>query len=524
MPTRPTGDVRSRPTLTLVAVCIACGLLPASLTGTSVALPDLGSDLHASLVTVQWVVNAYNLTFASVMLVAGSLADLLGRRRMFALGLTAFVLCTAGAALASDVVVIDVLRGAAGVAAAMVLTAATALLAQAYAGEGQARAFGFLGSSFGLGLALGPSLSGLLVGAWGWRSVFLVHAAVAAAVLLLRPLLTESRDPSASGVDYPGAATFSGALAAFTLAVVEGPQWGWSNPLVLALGVLAVVLLAAFVRIEKRRKRPMLELSLLREPKFVAVSLMPVLLAFGFVCLLVFLPSFFIGVNGMSSGRAGLTMLLLSGPVLALPVVSGALVRRVSTAVLLGSSLLLVAGGAAWLTVLDRHSTTLSIAGPLLVIGTGVGIAFGLLDGAAVGSVEPSRAGMAAGLFNTMRLTGEAVAIAGMGSVLVSVTQHNLQHPDGWNGGVGELANRVVQGEITSVADQVPAAQRADFTAFVSDSYTSALHTVLWLLAAVCALGAPLIMRMLRPAPAPHPAGSADPGVKEPITLGEKSS
>jgi predicted MFS family arabinose efflux permease len=488
-----------------------------------VALPDLGSDLHASLVTVQWVVNAYNLTFAGVMLVAGSLADLLGRRRMFTLGLGVFVLCTGGAALVSEVVLIDILRGAAGVGAAMVLTAATALLAQAYDGEGRARAFGFLGSSFGLGLALGPSLSGLLVGAWGWRSVFLAHAAVAAAVLLLRPLLTESRDPEAGGVDYAGATTFSGALLAFTLALVEGPQLGWAHPVVLVLVVLAAALLAAFVRIEKRRARPMLELSLLREPKFVAVSLMPVLLAFGFVCLLVFLPSYFIGVGGMSSQRAGLTMLLLSGPVLALPVVSGVLARKAGAALLLGVSLLLVAGGAAWLTVLDQDATTAAIAGPLLVIGTGVGISFGLLDGAAVGSVEPSRAGMAAGLFNTMRLTGEAVAIAGMGSVLVSITRHNLGDPGVWQGGTGELANRVVQGEIDAVADKVPAGERADFTAFVSDAYTSALHTVLWLLAAVCAVGAPLIMRMLRAAPERGADEAGDRGAKEPITMGETS-
>ncbi|GHG99296.1 MFS transporter [Streptomyces rubradiris] len=523
MPTRPTGAVRSRPVLTLIAVCVSCGLLPASLTGTSVALPDLGGDLHASLVTVQWVVNAYNLTFASVMLVAGSLADLLGRRRMFTLGLTVFVLCTAGAALVSEVVLIDVLRGAAGVGAAMVLTAATALLAQTYDGAGRARAFGFLGSSFGLGLALGPSLSGLLVGAFGWRSVFLAHAAVAVAVLLLCPLLTESRDPAAGGVDYAGAATFSGALFALTLALVEGPQLGWGHPLVPALAVLAALLLTGFVRIEKRRARPMLELSLLREPKFVAVGLMPVLLAFGFVCLLVFLPSYFIGVGGMTSQRAGLTMLLLSGPVLALPVLSGALARKAGTAVPLGVSLLLVAGGAAWLTVLDQDATTLMIAGPLLVIGTGVGISFGLLDGAAVGAVDASRAGMAAGLFNTMRLTGEAVAIAGMGSVLVSITRHNLKDPGAWRGDTGDLANRVVQGEIGAVAGQVPAADRAGFTEFVSGAYTSALHTVLWLLAAVCAVGAPVIMRMLRTAAGPEVSATADRGAKEPITMGERS-
>ncbi|MEV4615207.1 MFS transporter [Kitasatospora sp. NPDC049258] len=501
---------RVHPAITLIAVCVSCGLLPASLTGTSVALPSIGSHLDASLVSLQWVVNAYNLTFASVMLAAGSIADLVGRRRMFGSGLVVFTLCTLGAALVSDIVVLDLLRALAGVGAAMVLTAASALLAQTFDGPARMRAFGFLGSSFGLGLALGPSMGGLLVQAGGWRAVFLCHAAISALVLLSLPFLRESRDPDATGVDWPGALTFSGSLFAATLALVEGPQLGWGDPLVLALLALAAVLLAGFVLAEQRQARPMFELSLLRRPQFVAVSLMPVLLAFGFVCLLVLLPSYFIGINGMSTRAAGLTMLLLSGPVLLLPMAAGVLTRAVSTRVLLGVSLLLVGLGAIWLTAIDRDSTTADLAGPLLVIGTGVGISFGLLDGAAVGTVDASRAGMAAGMFNTLRLTGETVAIAGMSAVLVSLTRNRLtggidRFGEPYAHSVGTLANKAVQGELGPAAEAVAGGEREAFVGFVSDSYTSAFHTVLWILAAVCLLGAPGIVWMLRERAGSHP-------------------
>jgi len=497
----PVSARRASPAITLVAVCVACGLLPASLTGTSIALPAISADLGVSLVSLQWIVNAYNLTFASVMLASGALADLLGRKRMFATGLVGFVACTAAAGSVSNIVVVDVLRGAAGVAAALVLTAASAMLAQTFDGPARMKAFGWLGSSFGLGLALGPSTSGVLVDLWGWRSVFFTHALIAAAVLLALPKLAESRNPDASGVDWLGTTTFSGSLFALTLALVEGPQLGWAAPAVLVLYAAFAVLLIAFVVVEHRQARPMFDLGLFRQPKFVAVCLMPVLLAFGFVCLLVFLPSFFIGITGMSAQRAGLTMLLLTVPVLVFPVVAGTVSKTVPPRVLLGVSLLLVAAGAAWLTTIDRTSGVGTLLGPLLVIGTGVGISFGLLDGAAVSTVDASRAGMAAGMFNTMRLTGEAVAIAGMGSLLVSLTQSGLvggigQYPAA--GDAGAVADKAAQGGIADLAAAVPAGRREAFTEFVSGSYTSAFHTVLWLLAAVCALGAPAIAWMLR--------------------------
>lgn len=514
-----TAKPRLHPRLTLAIVCVAGGLLPASLTGSSIALPDIAGSLDADLVSLQWVINAYNLAFASLMLATGALGDLIGRRRMFAGGLALFVLCSLGSGLAQSVLVLDLMRGAAGAGAAAVLTAGTAVLAETFEGRARAKAFGMLGSSFGVGLALGPSLSGVLVSGSGWRAVFLAHALIGGVVLLCVRSLHESRDPDATGVDWPGTATFTAALSALTLGIVEGPQIGWSDPRVLGLFGAFAVLIYAFVAVERRRERPMFELSLFTESRFVAVCLMPVLLAFGFVCLLVFLPSYFIGVGGLSAREAGARMLVLTVPVLVFPVVAGMLAHRVPMRTLLAGSLVLVAVGAAWLTTLTPDTTIAGLIGPLALIGTGVGISFGLLDGAAVSSVLPARAGMAAGMFNTMRLASEALAIAAMGSVLVSLTaSHVANGASRFGAGIDtqEVANRAAQGDLAGAAAGAPAQAREAFAAFVSQGYTDALHTVLWILAAVCAVGAPAIALLLSTRDTPAARSSSARAPTEP--------
>lgn len=521
-PTSPPATGR-RAWLVLTAVCLAGGLLPASLTGTSVALPQIGADMGADLAPLQWVVNAYNLTFASFMLACGAFADLVGRRRMFSIGAALFAACSLVSALATDILVLDIARGVSGVGAAAVLTAGSAMLANTFSGKSLAKAFGILGSSFGAGLALGPSTSGLLVQEFGWESVFYVHLAVCLLVMAAIPAMRESRDPGATRVDWAGTATFTIALFLITFAMVEGPQQGWSSPAVLGMVAGFVALIIGFVVAEKVQRRPMFDLALFRQGRFVAVSLMPVALAFGFVCLLVFLPTYFIGVMDFTVGKAGLVMLILTVPVFLLPIASGYLATKIPVRVLLGISLLLVGGGAAWLTVLEPGTTVSQLVGPLLTIGAGVGISFGLLDGAAISSVAPERAGMAAGMFNTMRLASEAIAIAGMGSLLVTLTQGRI------SAGLGEfdandttaadLANRVTQGDVDAAVEAVPAGQSGEFTDLLAGSFSSAFHIVLWILAGVCVVGAPIIMALLRnrsepaatPTPEQQPAAEPTP-------------
>jgi MFS family permease len=480
---------RGRPAITLIAVCLAVLTLPASLTGVSVALPQISAELHTNHAPLQWVINSYNLAFACFMLACGSLADIFGRRRVFGIGTALFGLSTLVSAVTSDIIVLDVARALTGLGAAAVMTAGCAILATTFQGAALIRAFAMLGSAAGAGLALGPSTAGLLVDAFGWRAVFVSHLVIAVIVLAAVPMMRESKNPESRRVDWAGTATFTLSLFALMLGIVLGPQWGWGDGSVVLFFVGAVALMALFVVAELRQRQPMFTMSVFRQPRFIAVSLIPVALSFGFVCMLVLLPAYFTGAGGMSSNGAGATMMLLTLPVLVVPLVVSKLVKHgLSTRVVLSSSLLVAAAGAGWLTVIDAGISVAALVGPLLLIGVSMGMTAGLVDGLAITSVRPEQAGAAAGMFNTMRLASEAVAIAVMGAVLLNLTSARIS--DSIPGiDAGAVANQVVSGNFTGAPGPL---------SLLTDSYTGALHTVLWVVAGICAITAVVVHLMLR--------------------------
>ncbi|MEU3840458.1 MFS transporter [Streptomyces sp. NPDC028635] len=512
MSTARPDTARGNPTLTLAAVCLAVLVLPASLTGTSVALPDISSTLHVGLAPLQWVVNAYNLAFACFMLGCGSLADILGRRRMFAAGTVLFALSSLASAVTSSIVVLDVARALAGLGAAAVMTAGAAMLATTFEGAAQARAFAILGSSAGAGLALGPSTAGALVNAFGWRAVFVSHLVVAVIVLFAVPAMPESRNPAATKVDWAGTTTFTLSLFCLMFAIVQGPQRGWTSAATLLLFASAAVLMALFVVAELRQRQPMFQLSLLGQGRFMAVSLIPVALSFSFVCLLVLLPTYFTSAAGMSINASGATMMLLTLPVLVAPLVVSKLVKNgVSTRLVLTLSLVVAALGAGWLTLIAPDVSVATLAGPLLLLGISMGMTAGLVDGVAITSVEPAQAGAAAGMFNTMRLAGEAFAIAVMSAVLLNSTRSHIADglpgvPGARGADAGALADRVIGGDLAGAAGTVAGSARSGFRALLTGSYTDALHLVLWVVVAICAASAVLVGVMLR-----EPAQQAAP-------------
>ncbi|MEV1333284.1 MFS transporter [Micromonospora costi] len=427
--------MRNHPAVVLVAVLLSTLSLPVSLTGASVALPDIGRDLDAGLAAVQWVVNGYNATFASFMLATGALADLLGRRRVFATGVAIFVGAGLLAAVAGDIVLLDAARALAGVGAAAAATSASALLAGAFHGAARARVFGLFGTTIGVGLAFGPSVAGLLIGTLGWRAVFAVPALAGVVVLALVPLLPESRAVEAGRVDWPGTVTFTSALLLLIFGFVQGPEFGWTDPRIVAAFAAALALLVLFVRAERRRADPMFDLALLASHRFLGICLAAATIVAVLVPLLVYLPSYLTTVVGLSPGAAGATLILLTAPTLVLPLLSGALTRLVPATLVVVVSVAVVAVGAAWATLLGPTSGTGLLAGPLLTIGVGVGLSIGLLDQMAIGSVAASRAATGAGMINTARLASETVAIAVVGAVLASTTRGRLADP-GFTGGL----------------------------------------------------------------------------------------
>ncbi len=442
----------------LVAVLASTFALPLSLTGASVALPEIGRDLDADLAGVQWVVNGYNATFASCMLAAGALADLFGRRRLYATGVAVFAAAGLLAAGTDDILLLNLLRALAGVGAAAAATSAGALLAATFKGGARARAFSVFGMAIGAGLAFGPSIAGVLIDVLGWRAVFAVPALAGVAVLLLVPWLPESRQPYAGRIDWGGTVTFTAALLLLIFGFVQGPEYGWDDPRIVAAFAATVAFFVAFVRVERSHPEPMFDLTLLANPRFVGICLAAATTVAVLVPLLVYLPSYLTTVIGLTPSAAGATLILLTAPTVVLPLIAGALTRWVSASTVIVVAVVAVALGAAWATVIAPTSGLADLAGPLLAIGLGIGLSIGLLDALAIGSVPPHRAATGAAVINTARLAGETVAIAVVGAVLASTTAGRLADP----------------------------------------GFTSGLHTVLWAMAGAAALAALTVAVLVR--------------------------
>ncbi|WP_353941112.1 MFS transporter [Streptomyces sp. HUAS MG91] len=479
MTTAPMG--RSRPAITLVVVLLAFLTVPMSISGAAVALPGIGEDLHTAGAPLQWVMNAYNLTFASFTLVSGSAADLVGRRRAFVIGGGVFAVGSLAAASASDIVLLDIARALSGIGAAGVFASGGAILATTFDGAARTRAFAALGSAAGLGLAAGPTLSGWLVSGLGWRAAFGLHAAVLAVALAGAGCIAESRAERRPRLDVTGAVVFVAGLGTLVLGSVQGPEWGWASPGVLALLVVGVGLLVLFVVLQARSAAPLLDLTLVKNRRFLALCMVPVVSTFGFVTLLTYLPTYLMGASGLSPQRAGTVLLLMTAPVLLAPPLAGGLVNRgVSARTVIAISLVMFAGGNAWLTVITPSASVAVIAGPLLLTGLGAGLSFGVGDGAAMSLVEPEQAGMATGFLNTMRIGSEAIVIAVYGAVLVSLVSTRV--------GSRGLAEEVAAGDLTG-----------GDSGTLADGFTHALHVALTGTAAACTIGAVAIAAALAP-------------------------
>ena len=480
--------------LVLGAVCLAALVLPLSFTGPALATPAIAHALGGSPIALNWITNAFMLAFGSCLMAAGALADSYGRKRVFIAGIGAFALSSLALAWAPDILWLDLLRALQGVAGAAAFAGGMAALAQEFDGHARTRAFSLLGTTFGVGLAFGPVLAGAMLQGFGWRTVFLCVAALAALALAagLR-CIRESRDPGAGGLDWPGVISFTAALSLFTYGVLAIPQNGWnSRPTLLLLGA-ALLLLLAFIAIESRVRRPMLDLSLFRYPRFVGVQFLAAAPAYSYVVLLVLLPLRFIGIEGYSAMQAGQMMMALSAPMLVLPFIAGMLTRWIAAGVLCGAGLLICAGGLLWLAQAGPGQAA-GLLLPMLLIGFGISLPWGLMDGLAVSVVPKERAGMAAGIFSTTRVAGEGVALAIVAAILAALVQsrlHGLPGPAARQ--LAEAAQRLAMGDMPQALQLLPHASRA----LLLQGYADAFHILLCILAGITLLSAAMVFGFL---------------------------
>ncbi|HWW04573.1 MFS transporter [Collimonas sp.] len=492
------SDAKNK-TIILAAVCLAGLMMPLSFTGPAVATPAIARELHGSPIALAWVVNAFVLAFGSCVMAAGTLADQLGRKRIFRAGVVGFTLLSLITALAPNLLLLDLLRGAQGVAAALAMAGGAASLAQEFEGAARTRAFSLLGTTFGVGLAFGPIWSGFLIEALGWRAIFFTGALIGMLVLVFGlPRMHETRDPHARGIDWWGTLSFTAALSLLIFGITLAPQSGWASVPVLALLLSAAALLLAFIWIELHQERPMLELSLFLYPRFIGVQLLPLATAVCFVVLLIVLPIGFIGVEGYSEIQAGMMMIPLSAPMAIVPFVAGVLARHVSSGLLSALGLVTAALGLLWLAAIPLGQQSMAVIWPMLLIGVGTGLPWGLMDDLSISVVPKERAGMATGIFSTMRLAGEAIALAAVGATLMALMQSGLRQQGALaDTTIAAIANDMAAGDFSHATTLAPQADLAMLTAVYADAF----HTTLYVLAGLTIVAALISFAMLR---APH--------------------
>lgn len=487
----------------LTAICVSAVIIPLVFTGPAISTPAVGRDLGGDHASLSWIVNAYALAFGGFVMAAGALGDQIGRKRCFVSGLMIFTITSILIGLTPNLLLLNLLRAVEGIGGALVLTSATSLLAQEFEEAERPRAFSFLGTAFGVGLSFGPMASGFVIEHWGWRALYFCIAAGSLLILLLgTPGIRESRDPDAKGIDWPGTVLFSAALVSFTFAVLRGPQDGWSSLSVICLLAGSTVLLATFIVVELRQSRPMLDLSLFRYPRFIGVQLLPVATGFSFVALIVYLPIWFIAIQGHDEFTAGLAILPLTAPMLIVPLLAGTLAKWIAPGILSAVGFLLSAGGALLLMRLSPEVGVGPMILPMLLIGVGNGLPWGLMDALSVSVVPKERAGMASGIFTTMRVAGEAIAIASIGAALIGLTAQNLGIAASERGmalpaSAATIATRIGAGG-HGVAPSTGTASEMALTAAIHGAYTDAFGTIFVVLALLATMTAAVCLLTLR--------------------------
>ena len=337
---------------TLAVVCTATAILMLDIAVVNTALPSIGEDLKTGIGGLQWVVDAYTLALAAVVLTAGSLADRFGRRRVFASGLVVFTVASGACAAAGSIEMLDAARAVQGLGAAILFATSLALLADAFPSERErAGALAAYGATIGASFAIGPAVGGALTTALDWRWVFLVNIPIGIAVLAvtLREV-RESRDPRAPRVDVPGLVTLTAGLFLLVFGLLRGNEDGWGSPIIVASLAGAAALLAAFVAIEARSSHPMLPLGLLRSRAFTGAQLTAFAISGSFFAIYLYCSIYLQSVLGLSALEAGLVFVPST---LVMVVVSGAtaqLGQRVHPGVLISGGLVLVAAGMALMT------------------------------------------------------------------------------------------------------------------------------------------------------------------------------
>ena len=363
-----------------------------------VALPSMQQRFDASLTGLQWVVDAYALSLAALILTAGALADRYGRRLVFIAGVLLFTLSSLLCGLAWSITALDVARALQGIGGAALFATALALIGHEYRGPDRFGALAVWGATVGAAVACGPLVGGLLTDGLGWRWIFFVNIPVGVfALVVALTRIPESRDEDARHTDVRGLVTFAAALFLIVFGILRGNASGWTSTVILISLVGGVLLLVLFVAIEMRQDRPMFDVTLFRQRAFLGVSIATFCIAAGMFAMFPYLSIYLQDILGYSPLATGVRFLPLTAFVFFVPLATRRVAVRVPLRIMISTGLALVAAGLALMYGLDADSGWTALLAGFVAGGIGIGIANPALAAGALRVVDPARTGMASG-------------------------------------------------------------------------------------------------------------------------------
>jgi EmrB/QacA subfamily drug resistance transporter len=483
---------------TLVLISIATFMLLLDITVVNVALPDIRTDLNASLSSLQWVVDAYSLMLAAILLTAGSLGDRLGRRRVFTIGFVVFTFASFLCGIAGDPTLLNLARGLQGVGGAGMFATSLALIGQEFHGRDRATAFGVWGATVGGAVAVGPLVGGVITEHLGWEWIFFVNVPIGLLAIGLTELkLVNVAAQDAQRIDFPGLVTFSLALFFLIFGLIRGNPEGWASAEIVASLSAAAILLAAFVAIESRSDHPMLDLTLFRKPAFNGVSAVAFGLSAGMFAMFLYLTIYMQGVLDFSPLEAGLRFLPLTVLSFIASPIAGSLSHRIPIRVLLGVGLATVGVGLALMHGVSADSEWTTLLVGFLIAGVGIGITNPGIGQAAIAVVPVEKSGMGSGINTTFRQVGIATGVASLGAIFQSRVDSKLSEllpgaPDG----LGEL---VASGGSKAAAAVAPPGQRAEVVHASTVAFVSGFNEIILIASILSFIGAALGFFLVRP-------------------------
>ena len=414
--------------LILTALLLAAFMINLDTTIVNVALPTLVRDLHASTVQLEWIVDAYNLLFAALVLAAGNLGDRAGRKGVLLVGLVVFGASSFAGGLGNSPGELIAARAVMGIGAALIFPATLSLLTNVFTERGErARAIGLWGASTGVGIAVGPIIGGWLLEHFSWSSVFfaLVPFGAVAAVLVAVNVPT-SRDPEAPPADRAGLVLSSAAMAVLIYTIIEAPNRGWSAGLSIAGFVAAAVLLVAFVAWERQVRYPLLDIALFKNLRFSAASGAVTITFFslmGFIFVITLYFQFLKGYGPLSTGVRLLPVATLTGIT---SVLGTRLAVQSGTKLVVSGGMVCLAIGLAWASTASTDSSYLKIAGTMVFIGSGIGLTSAPATESIMGAVSAAKAGVGSAVNDATRITGATLGVAVIGSIYASIYASHL--------------------------------------------------------------------------------------------------